>query len=142
MRLKQVIVNLVDNAIKYTPQNGRITVGLETHIEQAVLTVVDTGIGIPAESLPFVFDRFYRADKARSRASGGTGLGLAIVKAICTAHNGTVSVESEENQGSTFRVLLPLLHVSEREAALLDSSSAPPLHPDSEDSSVISPAEY
>jgi heavy metal sensor kinase len=125
MRLKQVIVNLVDNAIKYTPEGGSIEVMLQSQEEQAVLTVTDTGIGIPADSIPFVFDRFYRADKARSRASGGTGLGLAIVKAICTAHNGSVSVESSENDGSTFGVQLPLLNVSAREAALLESSPTP-----------------
>ena len=125
MRLKQVIVNLVDNAIKYTPDGGRIEVSLQAQEEQAVLSVADTGIGIPVESLPFVFDRFYRADKARSRESGGTGLGLAIVKAICTAHNGVVSVESSENKGSTFKVQLPLLHLSGREAALLESVPAP-----------------
>ena len=124
MRLKQVIVNLVDNAIKYTPEGGRIEVTLQAQEEQAVLSVADTGIGIPVESLPFVFDRFYRADKARSRESGGTGLGLAIVKAICTAHNGVVSVESSENKGSTFKVQLPLLHLSAREAALLESAPA------------------
>ena len=102
MRLKQVIVNLVDNAIKYTSEGGKIEVTLQAQDDQAALSVADTGIGIPAESLPFVFDRFYRADKARSRESGGTGLGLAIVKAICTAHNGVVSVESSESKGSTF----------------------------------------
>jgi heavy metal sensor kinase len=118
IRLKQVIVNLVDNAIKYTTPGGRIEVTLEALNDQAVLSVSDTGIGIAAESLPLVFERFYRADKARSRESGGTGLGLAIVKAICTAHDGTVSVESAENKGSTFRVQLPLLQMSAREALL------------------------
>ena len=121
MRLKQVIVNLVDNAIKYTAERGSILVRLVAHEELAVLTVTDTGIGIPAASLPFVFDRFYRTDKARSRESGGTGLGLAIVKAICTAHQGAVSIESAENKGATLRVQLPLLHLSPREAAELQS---------------------
>lgn len=121
MRLKQVIVNLVDNAIKYTAEKGNILVRLVAHEEHAVLTVADTGIGIPAASLPFVFDRFYRTDKARSRESGGTGLGLAIVKAICTAHQGVVSIESAENKGATLRVQLPLLHLSPREAAELQS---------------------
>jgi signal transduction histidine kinase len=117
MRLKQVIVNIVDNAIKYTPEGGNILVRLTTDDELAVLTVADTGIGIPAESLPLVFQRFYRTDKARSRESGGTGLGLAIVKAICSAHNGTVSIESAESKGATLRVQLPLLHLSPREIA-------------------------
>jgi signal transduction histidine kinase len=140
MRLKQVIVNLVDNAIKYTTEGGKIEVTLQAEVDQAALSVADTGIGIPAESLPFVFDRFYRADKARSRESGGTGLGLAIVKAICTAHSGVVSVESSESKGSTFRVQLPLLPLSERDAALLESSPAPPrAGSSSEESAVESP---
>ena len=88
MRLKQVIVNLVDNAIRYTPDGGRIVVHLWHDAVHATLTVSDTGIGIPEAALPFVFDRFYRTDEARSRESGGTGLGLAIVKAICGAHDG------------------------------------------------------
>ncbi len=140
MRLKQVIVNLVDNAIKYTPEGGRIVVGLEVHDQQASLTVADTGIGIPAESLPFVFERFYRTDKARSRESGGTGLGLAIVKAICAALNGTVSAVSSENIGSTFRVQLPLLQLSERDAALLESNAATPVNRGAEEPTVISQA--
>ena len=110
MRLKQVVVNLLDNAIKYTPPNGRVslTVGIEAGM--AVLDVQDTGAGIPPEALPLVFERFFRADKTRSRESGGIGLGLAIVRSICTAHHGTVSVSSTEGAGSTFRVELPLLH--------------------------------
>lgn len=120
MRLKQVIVNLVDNAIKYTPEGGSILVRLDAQNEQAALTVGDNGIGISPESLPHVFERFYRTDKARSRESGGTGLGLAIVKAICNAHHGTVSVASIENKGSTFQVQLPLLHLSPREIAELE----------------------
>jgi heavy metal sensor kinase len=138
MRLKQVIVNIVDNAIKYTPDSGRIEVILEAKEDQAVLAVADTGIGIPAESLPFVFERFYRTDKARSRESGGTGLGLAIVKAICTAHNGAVSVESIENKGSTFRVRLPLLHLSAHDGALLQQSPAAPVVPGSKESAAVS----
>ena len=140
MRLKQVIVNIVDNAIKYTAENGNIVVSLQAQDEKAVLAVTDTGIGIPAESLPFVFERFYRTDKARSRESGGTGLGLAIVKAICSAHDGTVSVESSENQGSTFRVQLPLLRLSPREAAMLESSPAPPADSRSEETADVFPA--
>ena len=84
MRLKQIVVNLVDNAIKYTPDGGDVSVFVTAEEKKAVLKVTDTGIGIPAASLPLVFDRFYRADQARSRESGGTGLGLSIVKAICT----------------------------------------------------------
>jgi signal transduction histidine kinase len=81
-----------------------------------VLTVRDTGIGIPAEALPNVFHRFYRSDKARSRESGGTGLGLSIVQAICSAHGGAVSVESQEGSGTTMRVELPLMPAMEGSA--------------------------
>jgi heavy metal sensor kinase len=127
MRVKQVIVNLVDNAIKYTMERGQVLVRLEALGQEAVLTVADTGIGIPAESLPYVFDRFYRTDKARSRAFGGTGLGLAIVKAICSAHNGTLAIESTENKGTTLRVSLPLLILSHSQIAQLQSRQTSPL---------------
>jgi heavy metal sensor kinase len=107
LRLQQVIVNLLDNAIKYTPKDGRVvvTVSAGTH---ARVTVEDNGVGIPSDSVPHVFDRFYRADKARTRDSGGTGLGLSIAKAICAAHGGNVSVTSTEGSGSIFTVELPL----------------------------------
>ena len=123
MRLKQVIVNLVDNAIRYTPEGGRISVRLGVDNGRAVLVVSDSGIGIPPASLPAVFERFYRTDQARSRESGGTGLGLAIVKAICGAHDGTVSIESTEGKGTTLRVDLPLLHLSQKE---IETISNPP----------------
>jgi signal transduction histidine kinase len=109
LRLKQVVVNLVDNAIKYTPVGGDVNVSVTAEDMKAVLRVSDTGIGIPPAALPLVFDRFYRADEARSRESGGTGLGLSIVKAICSAHGGAASVESVEGKGTTLRVELPLL---------------------------------
>jgi heavy metal sensor kinase len=112
MRLKQIVVNLVDNAIKYTPVGGDVSVSVTTENMKAVLQVSDTGIGIPAAALPLVFDRFYRADAARSRESGGTGLGLSIVKAICSAHGGVASVESVEGKETTFRVELPVLQES------------------------------
>ena len=107
-RIKQVIVNLLDNAIKYTPANGRVKLTVQADHGKAVVEVADTGIGIPAEALPRVFDRFFRVDKARSRELGGAGLGLAIVKSICAAHNGHVAVESFPGHGSRFRVELPL----------------------------------
>jgi heavy metal sensor kinase len=105
--LQQVILNLVDNAIKYTPEGGSIAVKLYEEGEKAIVEVSDNGVGIPAYALPHVFERFYRADKARSRASGGAGLGLSIVKAICTAHGAAVFVTSEEGTGSCFRVEFP-----------------------------------
>ncbi len=115
-RIKQVLVNLLDNAIKYTPAGGQIWVSVLVERRHAVLTVRDTGIGIPAEALPNVFHRFYRSDKARSRESGGTGLGLSIVQAICSAHGGAVSVESQEGSGTTMRVELPLMPAMEGSA--------------------------
>ncbi|MBB5343759.1 sensor histidine kinase [Tunturibacter empetritectus] len=121
MRLKQIVVNLVDNAIKYTPTCGAIAVQLFAERQRAVLIVSDTGIGIPAEALPAVFERFYRTDQARSRVSGGTGLGLAIVKAICGSHDGTLSIESVEGKSTTLRVELPLLQLSQREISDLHS---------------------
>lgn len=112
MRLKQVIVNLVDNAIKYTQEGGVVEVAVSASGGMAVLSVTDTGIGIPAVALPLIFERFYRADQVRSRTSGGIGLGLAIVKSICVAHHGAIMATSVEGQGSTFRMELPLIAVS------------------------------
>jgi heavy metal sensor kinase len=107
-RIKQVVVNLLDNAIKYTPPGGLIQLNVRARDGKAILEVVDTGIGIPAGALPHVFERFFRVDKARSRDAGGAGLGLAIVKSICTAHGGQVEAESAEGRGSRFKVELPL----------------------------------
>jgi signal transduction histidine kinase len=107
-RLQQVVANLIDNAIKYTPEGGAVEVKVQNHAGKAVLEVVDNGVGIPATAIRHVFERFYRVDKARSRASGGAGLGLSIVKSICAAHGGEISVSSEEGRGSCFRVELPL----------------------------------
>ena len=103
----QILSNLLDNAIKYTPAGGRITVGAEPRGRFVELYVRDTGIGIPAEELPRLFERFYRVDKARSRELGGTGLGLSIVKHLVAAHNGTTRVESRTGEGSTFFFTLP-----------------------------------
>lgn len=108
-RLKQVVVNLLDNAIKYTSRGGVIRLGVERANGHAVLEVADNGIGIPAEALPHVFERFFRVDKARSRDLGGAGLGLSIVKSICTAHGAIVEVESTAGQGTRFRIKLPLM---------------------------------
>jgi heavy metal sensor kinase len=107
-RLKQVIVNLVDNAIKYTPAGGLVGVKVSASNGRAVIEVNDNGVGIPSEALPHIFERFYRVDKARSRQMGGAGLGLSIIKAIVTAHGGQVKVESVEGKGSQFLVELPI----------------------------------
>ena len=107
-RLKQVVVNLLDNAIKYTAEGGEIAMTVGAIDSKAILEVTDNGIGIPPEALPRIFDRFYRVDKARSRDLGGAGLGLSIVKSICTAHHGRVEASSAPGQGSRFRVELPL----------------------------------
>jgi signal transduction histidine kinase len=112
MRLKQIVVNLVDNAIKYTPDGGDVSLFVTAEQKKGIIVVTDTGIGIPAASLPLIFNRFYRADQARSRESGGTGLGLSIVKAICGVHGGEAFVESSEAGGATFRIELPLLSLS------------------------------
>lgn len=110
-RLQQVIVNVLDNAIKYTQAGGEVEIRVGKEGNRAVLEVSDNGPGIAAHALPHVFERFYRADKARSRASGGSGLGLSIVKAICAAHSAEVKVSSQEGQGCSFRVEIPLLTV-------------------------------
>ena len=102
--LNQVFINLLDNAIKYTPRNGKITIRSCENNNRLVTTITDTGVGIPHESLSRVFERFYRVDKARSRNQGGTGLGLAIVKHIVESHGGEVMVVSEVGKGSTFGV--------------------------------------
>jgi heavy metal sensor kinase len=107
-RLKQVVVNLLDNAIKYTLQGGAVALTVTPTDSKAVLEVADNGIGIPTEALPRVFDRFFRVDTARSRELGGAGLGLSIVKSICVAHHGHVEASSFPGQGSRFRVELPL----------------------------------
>lgn len=106
-RLTQVLVNLVDNAIKYTPAAGRVTVRAMPDQGGVRLQVSDTGVGIPPADLGRVFERFYRVDKARARSSGGTGLGLSIVRHIVEAHGGTIEVESEVGKGTTFSVWLP-----------------------------------
>lgn len=107
-RLKQLILNLVDNGIKYTQPGGAVRLSLSKEGGWAQLVVADTGVGIPAEDLPHIFDRFYRVDKARSRAQGGSGLGLAIAKWIVQAHGGAIQVDSTPGEGTTFRITLPL----------------------------------
>ena len=107
--MRQLFLNILDNAIRYTPSGGNVSSSLERKNGNALVSITDTGVGIPAEELPFIFDRFYRVDKARSRADGGLGLGLAIASSIARLHGGQIEVESQVGKGSTFRVLLPLL---------------------------------
>jgi two-component system phosphate regulon sensor histidine kinase PhoR len=106
--VSQILSNLMENAIKYTPEGGRISVGAQARGSMVEFFVRDTGIGIPEEDLPRLFERFYRVDKARSRELGGTGLGLSIVKHLVAAHNGTTRVESRVHKGSTFSFTLPV----------------------------------
>ena len=105
-KMRQIVTNLVDNALKYTPDGGEITARLTDQGETVALAVTDNGVGIPADDQAHIFDRFYRVDKARSRATGGTGLGLAIVRQMVTMHGGEISVASAPGEGSTFTVTL------------------------------------
>ena len=102
-------MNLLYNAIKYTPEGGAVSLNVQSQKDKALLEVTDTGIGIPPASLPRVFDRFYRVDPARNREMGGAGLGLSIVKSICNAHHGRVEATSEPGHGRRFCVELPLV---------------------------------
>jgi two-component system phosphate regulon sensor histidine kinase PhoR len=124
-RLRQVLINLVDNAIKYTPAGGRVVVRAAAadpslHPDTVEIAVEDTGIGIPSKDLPRLTERFFRVDKARSRALGGTGLGLAIVKHLVQAHGGWLDISSRVGQGTTVRVGFP--------AAGADTAAPSPLH--------------
>lgn len=108
-RTTQVLISLIGNAIRYTPAGGSITVEVKEHQHTAEIAVVDTGIGIPAESLPYIFERFYRVDPSRSRASGGSGIGLTIARHLAWAMGGELTAASDgPGQGSTFRLTLPL----------------------------------
>ena len=107
-RLRELFMNLLDNAIRYTPSPGTVSLSLRREGQMAVVAITDTGIGIPAEDIPSIFERFYRVDKSRSRAEGGSGLGLAICRHIAEAHGGKIEVESQVGAGSTFSVWFPL----------------------------------
>jgi heavy metal sensor kinase len=107
-RLRELFMNLLDNAIRYTPSPGTVSVSLRREGQMAIVAITDTGVGIPAEDIPLIFERFYRVDKSRSRAEGGSGLGLAICRHIAEAHGGKIEVESQVGTGSTFSVWLPL----------------------------------
>ena len=107
IELASAFSNLISNAIKYTPKGGTVTIGWHDDGEHGYFTVEDTGIGIDPKHLPRLTERFYRVDSARSRQTGGTGLGLAIVKHVLMQHNAYLEIDSEENKGSTFRVVFP-----------------------------------
>ena len=106
-QMEQAVMNLMDNAIKYTGQGGRVRLGVEKRGDSIIISVRDTGPGIPDEHLPRLFERFYRVDPTRSRERGGTGLGRAIVKHTAQAHGGRVEVASRPGQGSTFSLIIP-----------------------------------
>ena len=109
-KISRLLSNLIHNAIQYTPEGGTISIELYKQNRFALIKIKDTGIGIAEEQLPYIFDRFWRADKARSRREGGTGLGLAIAQAIAKSHGGKINVSSKVNAGSCFQVRLPLLN--------------------------------
>ncbi|MGT2741941.1 cell wall metabolism sensor histidine kinase VicK [Streptococcus plurextorum] len=106
-KMTQVIENILNNAVKYSPDGGQIRVSMKTTDSQLIVSVSDQGLGIPKKDLPLIFDRFYRVDKARSRAQGGTGLGLSIAKEIVKQHKGFIWAKSEEGKGSIFTIVLP-----------------------------------
>jgi len=112
-RMKQVVVNLLDNAIKYTPNGGAVHLRVAREDGAAVFEIADNGIGIPRDAQPHVFERFFRVERSRTRDQGGAGLGLSIVKSICTAHGASVELESSAENGSRFRVRQPLASPSE-----------------------------
>ena len=112
-RIEQVITNIITNAIKYTPQNGSITVTTMYMFDSIAIKIKDTGMGIPEKDLEHIFERFYRVDKARSREMGGTGLGLAIAKEIVESHKGTISIKSKQNEGTEVMIKLPASKKSE-----------------------------
>jgi len=117
-RLRQVLVNLAENAVKYTHAGGVVTFSLENRDGWVRISVADTGIGISAEQQALIFDRFYRTDKARSREMGGSGLGLSIAQRIAQAHGGKITVESQLGVGSTFTLWLPAFQESDAETPL------------------------
>ncbi len=108
-KLQQVFYNVIDNAIKYTPRGGKVSIEVSKSGKKALVKVSDTGIGIPDADLPHIFDRFYRVDKARSRETGGTGLGLSIVKQVLMMHGGDITATSKEGAGTTFTIEMPIV---------------------------------
>jgi signal transduction histidine kinase len=123
-RLAQVLVNLIDNALRHTPAGGSVTIAVERLDGAAVLTVKDTGVGIPYNDLPHVFERFYVVDRSRARDTAGTGLGLSIVKQIVEAHGGTITADSEFGLGATFRCVFPTAKSASAESAPSQTKTA------------------
>jgi signal transduction histidine kinase len=109
-KISQVIINLLANALKYTPTHGFVELSIRADLQTVKINVKDSGLGIPPEDLPYIFERFYRADKSRNRQTGGAGIGLTIAKAIVEAHQGTIMVNSVLGKGTEFIVTLPKLH--------------------------------
>lgn len=107
-RMERVFINLIDNAVRHTPEGGKISIHVTSKVNQVHIRIRDTGVGISPEDLPMIWERFYKADKSRSRIQGGTGLGLAIVKRIVEAHGGQINVESKLNEGTFFNIVLPV----------------------------------
>jgi two-component system OmpR family sensor kinase len=142
-RLKQVMLNLVDNAIRHTPQGGEITVSAvdDPGRGEVRLEVRDTGPGIDPKDLPHIFDRFYRGDASRARATGNTGLGLAIARAIVQAHSGTIAAESAPGEGATFRVTLPGIRKHARREHPHAPQSQQQAHEQTAEESAQEPAE-
>ena len=106
-RIRQIISNLIENALTHTPNGGSISVDIIGDYDDVKIIVTDSGIGISEADLPRIFDQFYRADQSRNRATGGAGLGLTIVKRLVEAHGGEISVTSDADSGTIFRILLP-----------------------------------
>jgi two-component system, OmpR family, sensor histidine kinase BaeS len=106
-KLSQAVINLLSNALKYTPSGGSVEVRVRASYSGVEIRVADTGVGIDSQDIPRIFERFYRADNSRSRATGGAGIGLSIAKAIVEAHGGTISASSQPGRGSAFTISLP-----------------------------------
>src|SRR5262249_47527742 len=117
--LRQSVINLIDNAIKYSPEGGHVRIVVRDQLHGPTLEVIDTGPGVGVEDQERIFDRFYRVDKARSRELGGTGLGLSIARWAVGAHGGHIELESEEGRGSTFRISLPRTRTHEMKGAAI-----------------------
>ncbi len=124
-KLSQAVINLLSNALKFTPAGGQVEVQVASGPEGAEIRVADSGVGIGPEDLPRIFERFYRVDSSRNRATGGVGIGLSIAKAIVEAHGGTISAASQPGRGSEFRIRLPELRPSSSSLILQQSSRLP-----------------